>query len=129
MIATTYPFLSVFWDMLLFFAWLIWFWLLITVFADVFRRRDTSGWVKAAWIVFVIVVPYLGVLVYLIAEHDGMAERSANRAQTEQQQFDQYVQSVAPSDPSEQITKAKSLLDTGTITQAEFDQIKQKAIA
>ena len=129
MIATTYPFLSVFWDMLLFFAWLIWFWLLITVFADVFRRRDTSGWVKAAWIVFVIVVPYLGVLVYLIAEHDGMAERSANRAQAEQHQFDQYVQSVASSDPSEQITKAKNLLDAGTITQAEFDQIKQKAIA
>ena len=95
MLATTYPFLTVFWYMLLFFAWVIWFWLLITVFADLFRRRDTSGWAKAAWIIFVIVLPYLGVLVYLIAEHEGMAERSTRQAQQSQEEFDQYVQSVA----------------------------------
>jgi len=125
----SYTFLSFFWDVLLFFAWLIWFWLLITVFADLFRRHDESGWTKAAWIVFVILLPYVGVLVYLIAEHKGMEERNALRAQAAQHQFDQYVQSVAArNDPSEQIAKAKTLLDDGTITQAEFDQIKRKAL-
>jgi hypothetical protein len=130
MLASNYPFLSGFWYLLIFFAWVIWFWLLITVFADLFRRRDTSGWAKAAWIIFVIVLPYLGVLVYLIAQHDGMAERSAKDVEASQQQMDQYVQSVAAkTDPAEQIAKAKKLLDEGTLTQAEFDKIKQKALA
>ncbi len=130
MLASNYPFLSGFWYLLIVFAWIIWFWLMITVFADLFRRRDTSGWAKAAWIIFVIVLPYFGVLVYLIAEHDGMAERSAKEVEASQQQFDQYVQSVAAQgDPTEQIAKAKKLLDDGTISQAEFDQIKQKALA
>jgi len=128
-VLASYTFLSFFWDVLLFFAWLIWFWLLITVFADLFRRHDTSGWAKAAWVIFVILLPYLGVLVYLIAEHEGMAQRNARQAQAAQQQFDQYVQSVATQgDPSEQIAKAKALLDNGTITQAEFDRIKEKAL-
>jgi chemotaxis signal transduction protein len=118
------------WDALLVFAWIIWFWLLITVFADLFRRHDTSGWAKAAWIVFVILLPYVGVLVYLIAEHQGIAERNTQRAQAAQSQFDSYVQSVAAqNDPSEQIAKAKGLLDSGAITQAEYDQIKAKALA
>jgi Phospholipase_D-nuclease N-terminal/Short C-terminal domain len=125
-----YTFLQVFWDMLLLFAWIIWFWLLITVFADVFRRRDIGGWGKAAWIVFVIVLPYIGVLVYLIAEHGGMAERNVKDATAAQAQFDDYVKNVAAqSDPSEQIAKAKQLLDAGTITQGEFDQLKQKALS
>ena len=125
-----YTFMNVFWDMLLLFAWIVWFWLLITVFADLFRRHDTSGWAKAAWIIFVIILPYIGVLIYLIAEHDGMVERSAKQAAASQQQFDSYVKSVASSsDPSEQIAKAKQLLDAGTISQAEFDQLKQKALA
>jgi hypothetical protein len=124
-----YTFASFLWDALLVFAWIIWFWLLITVFADLFRRHDTSGWAKAGWIVFVIVLPYIGVLVYLIAEHQGMAERNVKSAQAQQQQFDQYVQSVATqSDPAEQIAKAKALLDSGTISQAEFDRLKQKAL-
>jgi hypothetical protein len=129
-VLASYTFLSFFWDVLLFFAWLIWFWLLITVFADLFRRHDTSGWGKAAWVVFVILLPYLGVLVYLIVEHEGMAQRNARQAQAAQQQFDQYVQSVAGQggDPSDQIAKAKALLDNGTITQAEFDRIKEKAL-
>ena len=127
MILASYTFLSFFWDMLLIFAWLIWFWLLITVFSDLFRRHDESGWTKAAWIIFVILLPYLGVLVYLIVEHKGMEERNAQRVVTAQQQMDQYVQSVAR-DPAEQIAKAKTLLDDGTINQAEFDQIKQKAL-
>jgi hypothetical protein len=129
MLMTSYSFLDFFWDVLLFFAWLIWFWLLITVFADLFRRHDTSGWAKAGWIVFVIVLPYVGVLVYLIAEHQGIAERNAQRAQASQKQFDSYVQSVAPPSGAEQIEKAKTLLDSGAITQAEFDRLKEKALA
>lgn len=126
----TYPFLNGIWYLLVFFAWVIWFWLLITVFGDVFRRDDLSGWGKAGWIIFVIVLPYVGVLVYLIVEHKGMADRNVRQARASQEQFDQYVQTVASqSDPSEQIAKAKRLLDEGTITQAEFDQIKQKALA
>jgi len=129
-LASSYNFWSFFWDVLLLVAWIIWFWLLITVFADLFRRHDTSGWAKVAWVIFVIIVPYFGVLIYLLVEHQGMAERNLKQAQASQQQFDQYVQSVAQqSDPAEQIAKAKSLLDNGTITQAEFDQIKQKALA
>jgi hypothetical protein len=128
-VLATYPFLSGFWYLLIFFAWVIWFWLLITVFSDLFRRHDTSGWVKAAWIIFVILMPYLGVLIYLIANHGGMADRNMRQAQAQQQQFDQYVQSVASQgSPAEQISQAKALLDQGTITQAEFDQIKQKAL-
>jgi len=124
-----FSFWDFFWDMLLIMAWVIWFWLLITVFADLFRRHDTSGFAKVAWVVFVIVLPYLGVLVYLLVQHDGMAQRNVKAAEAQQQQFDAYVQSVAKVDPAEQITKAKALLADGTITQAEFDQLKQKALS
>jgi hypothetical protein len=130
LIASSYPFLDVMWTMLVFFAWVIWFWLLITVFGDVFRRRDISGWGKAAWIIFVIVLPYLGVLVYLIAQHDGMAERNVKQVQQSKEQMDDYVRSVsAASDPAEQIAKGKKLLDEGAITPSEFDALKQKALA
>ncbi|HSC74006.1 MAG TPA: SHOCT domain-containing protein [Gaiellaceae bacterium] len=129
MLTASYTFVSFLWDALLVFAWIIWFWLLISVFSDLFRRQDTSGWAKAAWIVFVILLPYVGVLVYLIAEHEGIAERNTQRAQAAQHQFDQYVRSASASDPSEQIAKAKGLLDSGAITQAEYDQIKAKALA
>ena len=129
MLTASYTFVSFLWDALLVFAWIIWFWLLISVFSDLFRRQDTSGWAKAAWIVFVILLPYVGVLVYLIVEHEGIAERNTQRAQAAQQQFDQYVRSASASDPSEQIAKAKGLLDSGAITQAEYDQIKAKALA
>jgi hypothetical protein len=129
-IATSYPFLDVMWTLLVFFAWVIWFYLLITVFGDLFRRHDLSGWAKAAWIIFVIVLPYLGVLVYLIAEHEGMAERSAKQLQQSQAQIDDYVRSVAAkSDPADQIAKGKQLLDQGAISQAEYDALKQKALA
>jgi Phospholipase_D-nuclease N-terminal len=129
-VLATYTFLDVMWTMLVFFAWVIWFWLLITVFADLFRRQDTSGWSKALWIIFVIVLPYLGVLVYLIAEHDGMAKRNLAQMQQAQQQTDSYIKSVATSaDPAEQIAKGKQLLDTGAISQAEFDSLKAKALA
>jgi len=130
LIATSYPLLEVFWTMLIFFAFVVWLWILFTVFADIFRRRDISGLVKAIWVIFVIALPYLGVFVYLIAEHTGMTERSAKAQQDAQSQFDQYVQSAAAkTDPAEQIAKAKQMLDNGTISQTEFDQLKQKALA
>jgi predicted PurR-regulated permease PerM len=129
-LATSYPFLEVFWTMLVFFAFVVWIWILFTVLADIFRRHDTSGFVKVLWIIFIIVIPYLGVFIYLIAEHAGMTERAVKHQQNAQTQFDQYVQSVATKvDPTEQIAKAKQMLDSGTINQAEFDQIKQKALA
>ena len=128
LIATDYPFLNILWTMIIFFAWVIWIWIAITVIIDIFRRRDIGGWCKALWIVFVIVVPFLGVLIYLIVEHDGMADRSAKQAEAQQQQFDQYVRDTAGGSASE-IAKAKELLDSGAINQAEYDQIKQKALA
>ncbi len=129
MIATSYPFLEVFWTMLIFFCFVVWLWILFTVFADLFRRDDISGWGKAAWIIFVIVLPYLGVFVYLIAEHNGMSERTIQQQQAAKSQMDEYVRSVAQSDPTEQIAKGEELLKQGTINQAEFDQIKQRALA
>ena len=125
-----YPFLSVMWTLIVIFAWVIWFWLLIVIFADLFRRHDVSGWGKAAWVVFLIVLPFLGVLVYLISQSTGMTERRTKDAQAAQAQFDQYVRSVgAGGSPASQIEKAKELLDTGSITQQEFDEIKRRAIA
>ena len=129
-IAAEYPLLNIFWTMILFFAWVIWIWMVIAIFADVFSRRDISGWVKAAWSVFIIVVPFLGVLVYLIAHSDDMAERRAGEAKAQQADFDSYVQSVAASSgPAGQIEKAKGLLDSGVIDQSEFEAIKARAIA
>jgi hypothetical protein len=111
LIATSYPFLEVFWTMLIFFFFIVWLWILFTVFADVFRRDDISGWGKAAWIIFVIVLPYLGVFVYLIAEHKGMTERTIRQQEAAKSQMDQYVKSVAgTSDPAAQIANAKALL-------------------
>jgi len=129
-IASSYPLLEVFWTMLIFFAFVVWIWILFTVLADIFRRHDTSAWGKVLWIIVIILIPYFGVFIYLIAEHDGMTTRAMKSQESAQAQVDEYVKSVASStDPAEQIAKAKSLLDQGTITQAEFDQIKQKALA
>jgi hypothetical protein len=128
-IAADYPFLDVFWTILVFFFWVIWIWILITILIDVFARRDISGWGKAGWALFVIVLPYLGVFVYLITQHDGMAERGEQRAQSQKRQADDYVKSVAGSNPAGEIAKAKELLDSGAITQAEFDALKAKALA
>jgi Phospholipase_D-nuclease N-terminal/Short C-terminal domain len=128
LIAAEYPFLNVLWTMIIFFAWVIYIWIVITVLVDLFRRHDIGGWGKAGWVVFVIVLPFLGVLIYLIAQHDGMRERSVKQAQTEKQALDQYVREVAGGSAAE-IAKAKELLDAGTITQAEFDAIKTKAVS
>ena len=125
-----YPFLDVLWTMLVFFGWVIWFWLLITVFADLFRRRDASGGKKVLWMIFVIFLPFIGVFAYLIANGDDMAQRNVRQAQAQQAQFDDYVKNVAGSGgAADEIDKAKKLLDSGAISQAEFDSIKAKALA
>jgi hypothetical protein len=129
-LAADYPFLEVLWTMFVFFAFIIWFWILITVFADIFRRHDTSGFTKVLWIIFVIIAPFLGVFIYLIANHDGMTQRNIDKAQAQQAQMDQYVKSVAGSGgAAAEIEKAKGLLDSGAITQSEFDAIKARALA
>ena len=129
-IAADYPFLNILWSMIIFFIWVAWIWMMILILSDVFRRRDLSGWGKAGWTIFVIVLPFLGVLIYLIAQSDGMARRRAEDAQGQKAQMDDYVRSVAGSGgAAAEIDKAKQLLDSGAITQAEFDAIKQKALA
>jgi hypothetical protein len=130
LIAADYPFLDVLWSMIIFFAWVAWLFILFRVIADVFRRHDTSGWGKAAWLIFVIVLPFLGVLIYLIANGDEMGKRDMEQARAAQADMDDYVKSVAGSGgAAAEIDKAKQLLDSGAITQAEFDAIKAKALA
>ncbi len=129
-IASSYPFLGILWSMLIFFAFVIWIWIAITVFIDLFRRHDVGGWAKALWVIFIIIAPFLGVLIYLIAYHQGMAERSNKEAQQAQTQFDDYVRQTAGSGgAASEIEKAKGLLDSGAITEAEFDAIKAKALS
>jgi hypothetical protein len=126
--AADYPFLDVLWTMLIFFAWVIWFWLLITVFADLFRRQDASGGKKVIWTIFVIFLPFLGVFAYLLSNSDGMAKRNVERAQAQRAQFDDYVRTTAGGGAAE-IDKAKQLLDSGAISQEEFDTLKATALA
>jgi type IV secretory pathway TrbL component len=127
--SSNYPFLNIFWTILIFFAWVAWIWIAITVFIDIFRRRDISGWLKAFWVILVVVLPFVGVLAYLLIYHDGMAERSTKEVATNQAQFDDYVRRTAGTGgPASEIEKGKQLLDSGAITQAEFDAIKAKAI-
>jgi len=128
-VAASYPFMDVLWSMVIFFLFVIWIWILITVFADIFRRRDIGGGVKAVWIIFVIILPYLGVFIYLIAEGHKMAERNAEQMQSARAQQDEYIKSVAGSSAADQIAQAKTLLDSGAITQAEFDGLKAKALS
>jgi len=127
----SYPFLDVMWTLLVFFLWVLWFWFLFMVFADIFRRHDLSGWGKAGWLIFVIILPYLGVFVYFITQSEGMTRRNIDRAQRQQAQFDDYVRSTAGGGggAAAEIERAKGLLDSGAITQAEFDALKQKALA
>ena len=129
MIAADYPFLDVLWTMFIFFAWIIWFWLLITIFADIFRRHDISGGKKTLWCIFVIITPFIGVFIYLISQSKGMNERNLQNVKQQRQQADEYIRSVAADDPASQIAQAKSLLDSGAINQQEFDSLKAKALA
>ena len=128
LIAADYPFLDVFWTMIIFFCWVAWIWVLIVIISDLFRRHDTSGWIKALWVIFLIILPFLGVLIYLIANGSGMSRRQAEQVRASQEQFDSYVQSVAGGHASE-LEKAKSLLDSGAITQEEYDKLKAKVLA
>ena len=128
--AADYPFLDILWTMLIFFLWVMWFWLLIVIIGDVFRRRDIGGGKKTIWLIFILFVPFIGVLAYVLANSDGMAERNIERARSKQSQMDEYVRETAGSGgAAAEIDKAKGLLDSGAITQAEFDAIKAKALA
>ena len=126
-----YTFLDVFWSMLVFFVWVLWFILLFRVIIDIFSRHDIGGGGKVLWILFVILLPFLGVFVYLIAENDGMTKRTLEKAQAQQAQMDDYIRSTAGGSggAAAEIDKAKQLLDSGAISQAEFDALKQKALA
>ena len=128
MLAADYPFLDIFWTMFIFFLFFIWLTILFRIFGDIFRRKDIGGGAKTLWIIFVILLPFLGVFIYLITQNDGMTQRALDRAQAQQSEMDAYVQSVAGGAAAE-IERAKGLLDSGTITQADFDAIKQKALA
>jgi hypothetical protein len=132
-VAADYPFLDVLWTMIVIFAWIIWFWILIKVLADVFRRHDIGGGKKTIWIIFMVFLPFIGVFAYLIVNGQHMATRDAEAAQKAQEQFDSYVKTVAGSGggggAAAEIDRAKQLLDSGAITQAEFESIKAKALA
>lgn len=121
--AAEYPFLNIFWTMLIFFSWVIWIWTVITVLSDVFSRRDLSGWGKAAWVVLVIVLPFIGVLAYLIGHSSDMASRREEQSRAARSEL------APPGSAATEIAKAKQLLDSSIITQAEFDGIKTKALA
>jgi hypothetical protein len=128
MLASQYPFADAMWTILVFFVWIAWFFLLIRVFMDIFRRHDIGGWGKTGWIIFTLVLPFLGVFVYLIANSHGMADRDMAQMAQAKSDTDAYIQSVAGGG-ADQIAKAKELLDSGAISQAEFDQLKAKALA
>jgi MFS family permease len=128
MLLASYPFLDVFWTMFIFFLFFIWLMILFRIFGDIFRRHDIGGGAKTLWIIFVIILPFLGVLVYVLSQNEGMTQRAIERAQTQQAQMGSYVRSVAGGAAGE-IERAKGLLDSGAITQTEFDAIKQKALA
>jgi hypothetical protein len=131
MLAYTYPLLSLFVTMLIFFGFVIWIWLLIVVFGDIFRSHDIGGFAKALWVLLVIFLPLLGVLIYLIARGGKMQERAARGAQQQQQEFDSYVQEVAGSETNsaDQLAKLAQLREQGVITEQEFQAQKAKALA
>ena len=131
MLVADYTFFDFFWSMFVVFIWILWFWLLFTVWFDIFRRHDISGWSKALWLIFTIVLPFLGVFIYLITQNDEMTKRTLERHNRDRQQFDDYVRQTAGSGGSatEEIARGKELLDRGVITQEEFDVLKTNALA
>lgn len=129
-LAADYPLLDVFWTILIFFSWVVWIWMMVIILSDIFRRTDIGGWAKAAWVIFLIILPFIGVLVYLIAQHKGLQERNEKQAAAAQQQFDDHVRAVAASEgPAAEIAKADELRKQGTITDTEFEALKAKALA
>lgn len=130
MLAYDYPVLGVFWSMLVFFLWIMWFFLLFKVIADIFRSHDMGGWTKALWLIFVLVVPFLGVFVYVIARGDEMGKRDMAEAQARETAFQSYVRETAGSGGSvDQLAKLADLRDRGVISEAEFQQQKAKLLA
>ncbi len=128
----TYPLLGIFWTILEVFLWVIWFWILITVFIDIFRSADLSGWAKALWFLFVLLIPLIGVLVYLIARGGSMHERSARQAQQADEEARRYIQQAAAESPvstADQLAKLADLRDRQVISAAEFDREKAKVLA
>jgi hypothetical protein len=123
-----YTFWDALWTIFVFFLWILWFFLLFKIIIDIFRRHDVGGGKKVVWLIFILFVPFLGAFAYIIANGDDMAKRDMERAQAQQAQFNDYVQTVAGG-PAQEIDKAKQLLDSGAISQAEFDSIKAKALA
>jgi hypothetical protein len=128
-LAADYPFLDVFWTMVIFFCWVAWIWILVLVLSDVFGRDDLSGWGKAGWTLFVVVLPFLGVLIYLIAQGSNMGERRMHRFDAQYEALHRGEARGGGDGATSQIADAKRLLDSGAITQAEFDQLKAKALA
>jgi hypothetical protein len=130
--ASSYPLLNIFWSIFEFFLWIIWIWILIMVFIDIFRSHDLSGWAKALWFLFVLFIPLVGVLVYLIVRGGSMHERGVAQARQQDQQFRQYVQEAAASSPAstaDQLTKLADLRDRGVISPEEFEREKAKVLA
>ena len=128
----SYPLLGAFWTIIEIFLWVLWFWVLITVFIDIFRSHDLSGWAKALWFLFVLIIPLVGVLVYLVVRGGSMHERSVRQAQQQDEAFKHYVQQAAASSPAstaDQLAKLADLRDRGVITGDEFDREKQKLLA
>ena len=128
LVASSYPFLDVFWTMCIFFLWVIWIWFLIAILSDIFRRHDIGGGSKVLWTIFVIFLPFLGAFTYLIANGQGMAQRNVKESQKAKEQADDYIRSVAGG-PAGEIEKAKQLLDSGAISADEYASIKAKALA
>jgi len=125
----SYPLLAVFWTILEIFLWVIWIWVLIQIFTDIFRSRDLSGWAKALWLVFVLFIPLIGVLVYLIARGDKMHERAVERAQAQEEQFRSHVQEAAgPQSSADQLAKLADLRDQGVINSGEFEHEKARIL-
>jgi ABC-type multidrug transport system fused ATPase/permease subunit len=126
----SYPLLGAFWTVLEIFLWILWIWVLIYVFIDIFRSRDLSGWAKALWFVFVLFIPLIGVLVYLIARGGEMHERAVQDAQQQDQEVRRYIQQAANEpNTADQLAKLADLRDRGVITAAEFEQQKAKVLA
>ena len=127
-VAYTYPLLNIFWTMLELFLLFVWIWLLISVFADIFRSHDLGGGAKALWVIFVIILPFLGVFVYLIARGGSMHERSAQQADQQRSAFDDYVRQTAGTTPADQLAQLAELKDKGSITEDEFQAAKAKIL-
>ena len=121
--ASDYPLLNLFWTTLMIFGWILWFWLLIRVYGDLFSRKDIGGWAKAGWVVLTFVLPILGVLIYLISQSRSMEERTMRAMQDQKVATDEYIRSVATDANAAQMDKARDLLESGAITSEEFDRM------